>query len=182
MGAMREITNARKVRRLMREFGRRVRGAGRVYLTGGASAVLTGWRESTVDVHIRLDPEPPGAFEAIAQLKDEVDMNVELASPEDFIPALPGWRERSVFIERQGDVDFYHYDFYAQALSKIERGHGRDLFDVREMVQRGLVEPAILADLFQKIFAELIRYPAIEPTIYREKVSAFLTQAKSWEK
>ena len=64
-------------------------------------------------------------------LKDRLDVNIELASPDDFIPALPGWQERSTFIAQVGKVTFLHYDFYAQALAKIERGHDFDLSDVR---------------------------------------------------
>ena len=62
-------------------------------------------------------------FEAIALLQDELDLNVELTVPDQFVPPLPGWRERSPFIARYGEVDFYHYDFYGQALAKIERSH-----------------------------------------------------------
>ena len=98
---------------------------GRIYLVGGASAVLLGWRAMTVDVDLKLDPEPIGAFEAIAELKDSLDINIELAAPDQFIPALPGWRERSPFVARHGRVAFHHYDFYGQALGKIERGHRR---------------------------------------------------------
>ena len=43
-------SDAAKVRELMRCLGREARGAGRVYLVGGASAVLVGWRETTVDI------------------------------------------------------------------------------------------------------------------------------------
>ena len=46
---------------------------------------------------------------------------MDLAAPDDFIPALPDWRERSVFIARHGTVEFFHYDFYAQALAKVAR-------------------------------------------------------------
>ena len=53
----------------MRAFARDVTGPGRVYLVGGASALLEGWRRSTVDVDLRLDPEPRGAFEAMVQGK-----------------------------------------------------------------------------------------------------------------
>jgi hypothetical protein len=58
-----------------------------------------------------------------------VFQNIELAAPDDFIPPLPGWEEWSIFIARRGKIDFYHYDLYAQALAKIERGHARDLAD-----------------------------------------------------
>jgi addiction module HigA family antidote len=97
---MRPPADAEKIRRLLEELGRRARGPGRVYLAGGATALLIGWRANTVDVDLKLDPEPDGIFEAIAALKDDLDVNIELASPEQFLPALPDWRRRSVFIGR----------------------------------------------------------------------------------
>jgi len=160
----------------MRELGRAAKGQGRIYLTGGTSAVLEGWRESTVDADLKLDPEPAGAFEAIRRLKDDLDVNVELASPEDFLPPLPGWRDRSRFIERHGPVDFFHYDFCAQALSKIQRGHDRDLADVREMIHRGLVEPERLREVFAEIEEDLVRYPAIDAAVLRQKLESFLSE------
>ncbi|MCI0342978.1 MAG: hypothetical protein L0216_17860 [Planctomycetales bacterium] len=54
----------------MASTGREERGPGRAYLTGGAKAVLLGWRESTVHVDRDLDPEPPGVFEAIPRIRD----------------------------------------------------------------------------------------------------------------
>ena len=165
-----------RVRALMSALGRASRGAGRIYLTGGTSAVLEGWRESTVDADLKLDPEPAGVFDAIRRIKDELDVNIELASPDDFIPALPGWRDRSRFIERHGEVDFFHYDFRAQALAKIERGHERDLDDVREMLRRGLVDAVELRAAFAAIEADLPRYPAIDVDVFREKLDALLLE------
>src|SRR5439155_661057 len=120
---MRAETDKAKLEAFMAALGKRVRGEGRIYLTGGATALLHGWRRMTVDIDLKPDPEPAGLFEAIAQLKEELDINVELASPDDFIPALSGWRERSVFVARHGRLDFYHYDLYGQALSKLQRRH-----------------------------------------------------------
>ena len=170
---MRSASDAAKVGRLMEGIGRLARGPGRVYLVGGTSAVTLGWRLATIDADLKLDPEPAGVFEAIATLKVELDMNVELSAPDDFIPALPGWRERSPFIIRHGEVDFFHYDFRAQALAKIERGHATDLEDVREMLGRGLVDTATLARAFDSIAPEIIRYPAIEANAFRVKVERF---------
>ena len=167
---MREPTGAARVRDLMERLGAESRGPGRIYLVGGASAVLLDWRATTVDVDIKLDPEPAGVFEAIARVKDAMNVNVELAAPDDFMPALPGWRERSVFVARHGAVDFFHYDFYAQALAKIERGHDRDLFDVEAMGRLRLIEPARLIELFGAIEPALIRYPAIDPASLRDRV------------
>lgn len=86
----REISNAAKVRLLMRHIGEQATAPGRVYLVGGSSAVLVGWRETTVDVDLKLDPEPGGVFAVIACAKEELHMNVELAAPDEFIPPLPG--------------------------------------------------------------------------------------------
>lgn len=93
---MRANIDTQKLERLMQLLGREAQGSGCIYFTGGASALLIGWRNSTVDVDIRLDPEPPGIFQAIAKLKQELNINIELASPQDFLPPLPGWRDRSV--------------------------------------------------------------------------------------
>lgn len=152
-----------RLREFLTRLGELSKGPGRVYLTGGATALAFDWRKATVDIDIRLDPEPEGAFEAIARLKDELGVNVELASPADFLPELPGWRERSLFIARFGDIDAFHYDPYAQALSKIERAHERDLADVRAMLADGLVEPERLRELFAAIRPQLVRFPAVEP-------------------
>ena len=167
-------TDRAKIERFMTELGRLARGPGRVYFTGGVTALLHGWRDRTIDIDLRLDPEPPGAFEAIAELKERLDTNIELASPADFVPPLPGWRDRSPFIARCGHIDFFHYDLYGQALAKIERGHDRDLFDVQAMLGLGLVERAELLRLFEAIGLELVRYPAVDPATLRAQIEAAL--------
>ena len=47
---MRELANSSRIELFMRELGRAVDVDGRVYLTGGATAVLYGWRDTTIDV------------------------------------------------------------------------------------------------------------------------------------
>ncbi len=173
---MRGETDREKIEAFMTALAQRVHGPGRIYFTGGGTAVLYGWRASTIDLDLKSDPEPPGFFEAIAALKEAINLNVELASPDDFIPALPGWRERSISIGRRGELDFYHYDLYAQALAKIERGHQRDLDDVRAMLARGLIERARARELFLAIAPELIRYPAIDPQVFHAGVMAVLRE------
>ncbi|MEI6606225.1 MAG: DUF6036 family nucleotidyltransferase [Verrucomicrobiota bacterium] len=170
---MRSPVQIKKLETLMAALGRRVKSSGRIYLTGGATALLHGWRPMTVDVDLKADPEPAGFFEAIAVLKDELEVNIELASPDDFIPPLPNWRERSLFIARHGLLDFYHYDPYSQALSKLERGHARDLTDVDAMLQSGLIQRDPLFQQFLQIEPLLIRYPALDPKSFRAVVAAF---------
>ena len=167
---MRQLTDAARLREFMRLLGRRTRAAGRVYLVGGACAVLHDWRSSTIDIDIDLDPGLDALLREIPAIKEELQVNVELASPAHFIPELPGWRDRSPFVIREGTIDFHHYDFYAQALAKIERAHDRDVDDVREMAARGLIEPAGLTGFFDLIEPQLYRYPAIDAASFRRAV------------
>jgi hypothetical protein len=61
-----------------------------------------------------------------------------------------------VFIGRQGQISFYHYDFTAQALSKLSRGYNRDIDDVRAMYEQKLFTLEKLRDCFNEIEPELI--------------------------
>src|ERR671914_378065 len=92
---MRQRADPDRIQAFLRALGRAAKTDVRVYLTGGATAVLEGWRGTNV--------------------------NVELASPVDFLPELPEWRERSPFVRREGRLDVHHFDPYSQALSKLER-------------------------------------------------------------
>lgn len=175
---MRSTIDPEKIEQLMKRLGKEASGSGCIYFTGGASALLIGWRSSTVDIDIRLDPEPPGIFQAIAKIKRELNINIELASPQDFLPPLPGWRDRSVFIGKQGQISFYHYDFTAQALSKLSRGYDRDLNDVRAMFKQGLFSLEDLCNCLEVITPELIRFPSLNADILRGRIETFIKQAE----
>jgi hypothetical protein len=95
---MRRKVTVESLKKFMDELAASARSPGKVYFTGGATALLLGFREQTIDIDIKLDPEPEGVFEAIARLKNQLDLNVELASPDDFIPATSDWREKSPLI------------------------------------------------------------------------------------
>jgi hypothetical protein len=136
--------------------------------------VLEGWRGSTVDVDLRFEPDLDELLRELPGLKESLGVNIELASPPDFIPELPDWRERSPLVFQDGNVAVHHFDFYSQALSKIERGFGQDLDDVGKMIESGLVQPARLRELYETIEPELYRYPAIDPAAFRRKVEAAL--------
>lgn len=173
---MRGDADKAKLEAFMEALGKRVRGPGTIYLTGGATALLYGWRKKTIDVDIKADPEPRGLFEAIAELKESLDANVELASPDLFIPEVPGWRERSAFIRRVGEVDFRHFDFYSQVLAKLERGHERDMLDARASVAEGLVDRQKLSNFFEDIRPSLKKFPAIDELVFAKSVQDFCAQ------
>ena len=167
---MRGLVDRERLGRLMSAMGRAARAPAVVYFTGGVSAVLMDWRSSTIDVDMKIEPDRDEVMRALPGLKEELQVNIELASPGDFIPELAGWRDRSPFIAREGMLAFCHYDFYAQALSKIERRHARDIDDVGAMYARGLIDRAGLREFFNAIEPQLYRYPAIDPTSFRAAV------------
>jgi hypothetical protein len=175
---MRLPVDALRLGQFMRAFGAEASQPVRAYLTGGATAVVLGWRTSTLDIDLELVPEDDRLLRAIPSLKESLQINVELASPAHFIPELPGWQDRSRFITQEAVTSFYHYDFYAQALSKIERGHAQDLKDVNTLLHTGLIESTRLRELFEAIFPSLYRFPAIDPDSFRRALEAILPEPR----
>jgi len=171
---MRQLADSTRIEQFMRELGRAVSVEGRVYLTGGATAVLYGWRATTIDVDIKLIPDRDEILREIPRLKE--DLNVELAAPSDFIPLPQGWEDRSPLIRKEGNLSFHHFDPVAQALSKVERGHAQDIRDVQEMVATGLVNPKDVRAQFDLIEPDLYRFPAIDPTSFRAAVDKLLPE------
>ena len=162
----------------MRQLGAETSVASRVYFTGGATAVLLGWRDSTIDVDLKFAPEHDALFRAIPRLKESLQLNVELASPADFIPVRAQWEDRSPFIATEGRLAFHHFELYAQALAKIERGHAQDMEDVRAMLRGGLIVPAGALEYFDAIEPNLYRYPAIDPAAFRRAVTDLLGHSR----
>jgi len=161
----------------MSALARHATGEVDVFLVGGTSAVLVGWRATTIDVDLVFRPESEAMLRAIPLLKERLQLNVELASPDLFIPVPPGWEQRSPVITRLGRVTFRHYDFVAQALAKIERGHARDLADVHAMHAHGLINTASVRAQFELMEPELFRFPAIDPPSFRRAVDAVFPSA-----
>src|SRR5947207_15973915 len=85
---MRERADAERIHQFLRQLGRRTSIEATIYLAGGATAVLHGWRQTTIDIDLRLEPDADELLRTIAVLKEELKTNVELASPFDFIPEL----------------------------------------------------------------------------------------------
>jgi non-ribosomal peptide synthetase component F len=158
----------------MRALGAAARQDGEVYLTGGATAVLIGWRASTIDVDVLFVPEQDALLRELQRIKNDLRVNVELASPLDFVPVPAGWEDRSVFTGREGRLTFRHFDPYAQALSKLERAHAQDLEDVAAMLDRGLVDPQRALAYVDEIEADLYRFPAIDASSFTRRAREIL--------
>jgi hypothetical protein len=169
---VREVADRHRIDAFLKALAREATADVDVFLVGGTCAVLIGWREATVDVDLAMRPESDAMLRAIPALKERLNINVELASPDQFIPVGLGWEDRSPFVSRIGRLTVRHYDFVAQALAKIERGHARDLADVEAMIARGLITGSEIRDQFARIESELYRFPAIDPPSFRQAVDA----------
>lgn len=132
-----------------------------------------GWRPSTVDID--LHGVPDALFRDIQKIKQRLNINVEFARPEDFVPPLAGSDDRHVFIETVGSVSFFHHDPYAQAFSKIVRGFDRDVRDAEHFVSSGMVDADRLQELVHAIPAgAYAKYPALSRDGVIEAVDGFV--------
>lgn len=147
-----------------------------VYLVGGGTAVLQGWRRSTIDADVYAEREE--VFQDVQGIKSRLKLNIEFARLEHFVPPLAGTDDRHVFIARVGDVDFFHYDPYAQLLSKVVRGFRKDLLDAGKLLNSGMVDPERFRELVWAIpDSEFARYPNLSRDAVREAVDDVLSKA-----
>lgn len=174
---MRELATRTRITKFLESLAREATTHTELFLVGGTTAVLVGWRDSTMDIDLVMRPESDAMLRAIPALKERLHLNVELASPDQFIPVPAGWEARSPIVSQIGWVTVRHYEFTAQALAKIERGHTRDLADVRAMLDRGLVTPDGLRAQFSEIEPLLYRYPAVDPVTFRRALEQALDTA-----
>lgn len=173
---MRARLTRESLRALMREFARSARPKRhyRIYLVGGGTAVLEGWRESSIDADLHARQED--IFRDVQNIKERLNVNIEFVRPEDFVPPLEGSETRHVFIETIGRVSFYHYDPYAQLLSKVVRGFARDLADASAFVASGMVDPERFRNLVQRIPESVYsKYPRLSSAAVRTAVEDFLS-------
>ena len=174
---MREELTRERLIQLMKELARTAppRGAYSVYLLGGGTAVYLRWRRSSIDVDIFSDQQE--VFRDIQGIKERLNINIEFARPEDFVPPLQGTPDRHVFIDTIGSVSFYHYDPCAQLLSKVIRGFQRDLDDARQFVRSGMVDSkklrATVATIPDSAYA---RYPNLSKSGVEKAVETFLKE------
>ena len=151
---MRQRVDQQRIELFLQQLGRQFTKSGRVYLVGGTTMVFEGMREQTLDIDLAFDVanQDHSAFIAvIRQLKETLALNIEEASPADFIPLPSGYRERSQFIGRYGQLDVFHYDLYSTALSKIERGTENDFADVLSLLKTQRLDMENLTRCYEEI-------------------------------
>jgi hypothetical protein len=138
---VRDYADRARIERFLRALGRRMTHPLRLYLVGGPIVVDLGLRASTLDVGYVAQADDPQALEEFERLipilKNELKINVEPASPGDFIPVPPGVFARSRYVRTYGRVSVYYYDLPTTIISKLARGAERDLADVEELIRSG---------------------------------------------
>ena len=135
--------------------------------------VFEGYLNRTLDINISFevcDDHLREFVAAVRDLKEQLSLNIEEASPSDFIPVPAGHRERSPYIGRYGQLEVFHFDLYSMALSKIERGTESDFEDVLILLHSGRIDMNVLGHYFEEIMTrygpESIKQDPVE---YRSK-------------
>lgn len=158
MLSQRPPVDAARIREFLEALSRRFRGNVRIFLVGGTTLVFEGYRALTVDVDIafEVDAARHGDFvRAVRDLANELAINVEQVSPEDFIPKLPGAADRHRFVDTFGGVSVYHFDPYSTALSKVSRGRQEDFLDVERLIAEGWLDWNELERLFADVLPRM---------------------------
>jgi hypothetical protein len=165
----------------MKSVGRMIKKSATFYLTGGATAILYDFREGTVDIDIAGDMDE--LFSSIPKLKERLHINIEMAKPTDFIPSLPDEKKRHITIGTFGKVMFMHFDPYAQAFSKIVRGHETDISDVKALVAAGLFDAKKLCKMVKKLpDSNFTRYPRLNRSAVEAVIESFAKAFSSPER
>ncbi len=174
--SMRPNVNKQAIESFLQQLGRTFRKQGRLYLVGGAALVHAGVRPGfTRDIAIQVSrANEDDLIITIQRLIRQMQINVEFASPKDFIPLPPQWEMHSHYISRYGDIDVFYFDFYSIALSKIERGTTRDIEDVKLLVQQKRIILSELDAAYEEVLAQLGkgRYPKITPERFEARYTS----------
>jgi hypothetical protein len=155
--SMRPNVDKARIEDFLKNLGRIFRKPGRLYLVGGAALVHLGVRTgSTMDIDIEISGENEGEMiEAIRQLIQQMNINIEFASPHDFMPLPKHWLTQSQYVGRYGAIDVFYFDFYSIALSKMQRGSTLDINDVKLLLQQRIITLEGLDTAYQEVFAQL---------------------------
>lgn len=157
---MRPPIDRKRVHTFLVRLGIEFRHPARLYLVGGTTMVYEGLRDQSLDIDIsyevadHLDAE---FSDCIRRMKDTMQLNVEYASPGDFIPLPAGWHDRAKFVGRFGQIDVFHFDLYSTALSKIERGREGDFQDVLALLSDSQIDLGELRAAYINIMPRMLK-------------------------
>ncbi len=174
--SMRPGVDKAAIESFLQQLGKNFRKSARLYLVGGAALVHMGVRSGfTQDIDIQVSGASEGdLIVAIQRMIERLQINIEFASPVDFIPLPKQWEAHAQFVGRYGTIEVFYFDFYSIALSKMERGNSRDIADVKLLVEQGIIALDELDNAYQEVLAQLGkgRYPRVTPKRFTERYQA----------
>jgi hypothetical protein len=174
--SMRPNVDKKAIESFFQQLGRTFRKPGRLYLVGGAALVHAGVRPGFtqyIDIQVRGTNEDDLII-SIQRLIQQMQINIEFASPKDFLPLPLQWETHAQYVDRYGQIEVFYFDFYSIALSKIERGTTRDIEDVKLLVQQQRIALDELDTTYQEVLGQLGkgRYPKITPERFAKRYAA----------
>jgi hypothetical protein len=127
---------------------------------GGSALCLLGSTRQTLDIDFttELESEPSQHLESvIRQLAQEMNLDVEPVPIAEFVPLPQNALKRRRFIGRFDHLDFFVYDLYTIALSKISRGFESDFEDVLFLLRKNFINLPELEGYFQEILPAALK-------------------------
>lgn len=89
--SMRQRVGRIEIEQFLVQVGR-TRQPGRLYLTGGTALVHRGIRAGqTLGIDLQITIDPAQLMSQVVQLKQRMNINIEFASPGDFMPLPTQW-------------------------------------------------------------------------------------------
>jgi type II secretory pathway component PulJ len=126
-----------------------------------------GLRGATLDIaYVASADDPADLAELetlIRTLKNELDVNVEPASPGDFLPVPRSVLERSRYVGRQGRLETYYDHLPTQVIAKVARGLEQDFNDAERLITAGEVTWPDVEATWQEIKASRTGWLRYEP-------------------
>ncbi len=174
--SMRPNVDKARIEDFLKNLGRVFRKPGRLYLVGGAALVHLGIRSGfTQDIDVEVAGNDAGdMFTSIRGLVEQMNINVEFASPRDFIPLPSQWETHARYVGRYGAIDVFYFDFYSIALSKIDRGNTRDINDVKLLLEQGIITLEELDIAYREVLPQVGKgtYARLDPRRFAERYAA----------
>lgn len=170
-----------EIEAFLQQLGQRLDRPVTLYLLGGSALCFLGNARRTLDIDYTLTASavPDKSFDVTVRgLADEMHLEIEAVSIEEFVPLPEGSEQRHRWLGRFGEVSVYVYDPYTIALSKLSRGFESDLQDVLFLLRQQIINLDSLTSYVEAALTQAWTYdidPA-EMRQYFEEVKRQLTK------
>jgi hypothetical protein len=110
-----------------------------LYLLGGSALCFLGNPRRTVDIDCAVDNPPEGFEAAIEEVANDLNLEVEILSLDEFIPLPAEAPKRHQLVGKFGSLEVHIFDPYSIAISKIARGFETDIQDTLFLLNNDVI-------------------------------------------